>query len=178
MTAQSGFPEGKRLGYTKIGTNVRRICGEGQQRNRAALLTSEPGAANSRSHGQSAQCAHNSILNSTPVRDRLCFQTRKRLLTVLKQGTSRLSMLCSVANYLTSPTLWVPLCLGHWSPLSYWSITGCLHPQALTFLIHSACWRFSLAIFTAILSSIRALSLEGLPCAFCVCKSLSEYFRF
>lgn len=113
MTAQSGFPEGKRLGYTKIGANVRRIRGEGQQSNRAALLTSEPGAANSRSHGQSAQCAHNSILTSTPARDRLCFQARKRLVPALKQGTSCLSMLCSVANYLTSPALWVPLCLGH-----------------------------------------------------------------
>lgn len=129
--------------------------------------------------GRAAQCAHNHIINSTPVRDRLRFRARERLLTALKQGTSCFSMLCSMANGLSSPALWVLLCLRHWSPLSYWSITGCLPPQALMFLIHSVYWCFSLAIFTAnTLASFRALSLKGLPRAFCVCKSLPEYFRF
>lgn len=179
MTAQSGFPEDKRLGYTKIRAIVRRICVEGQQRNRAAPLTAEAGAAKSVSHWQSCSVCSQQHRNSRPVRDRLCFQARKILLTALKQGTSCLSMLCSVANCLSSPALWVLLCLGHSSPLSYWSITGCLLPQALMFLIHSVYWCFSLAIFTVnTLASFRALSLKGLPRAFCVCKSLSEYFHF
>lgn len=149
MTAQPGFPGDKSLGHTTIRTKVKRICGEGQQRRLKALMTSGLVQLKACRPGRAGVCAHKSVLQGIPVRDRLCvFKLEKDFSLHLKLGTNSLSRLCSVAHYCPTSAVWVLPCLGHQSHLRYWSTEGCL--PASGFNAHRS---FCLPIISPLLSA-------------------------